>query len=218
MWGHPSRPELWAYAEGLVDGRGISSATARHVSGCALCRREVESFRRSIKLASSVPGLNPRDEFVTQILAAARNERKARRRMRPRALWLAAKCVGYAAAVAIIAAVYFQRVLDEVPEQWGGFSITPVAQNEAAMTVEDWRKTAGEIRTLAAAVGSRMKYADDARALQQARRVLALDAELMAAQAAAERNPGGQRAQFVIQSNLQRQASALKALYAGQTL
>jgi hypothetical protein len=218
MWGHPSKPELWAYAEGLVDGRGISSATARHVSGCAFCRREVESFRKSIELASAAPGLNPPDEFVSQILVAARHERKAKGRMRPRSLWIAAKSLGLAASVTFIAAAYFQSVLDAPAPGFGAATVSPARQSETALSVEDWREAAGQIRTLAAAVGARMKYAEDAGALQQARRVLALDAELMAAQAAAERNPGGQRPQLVINSNLRRQTSALKALYVGQTL
>ena len=37
MLGHPSKPELLAYAEGLVDGRGISAATARHITSCPVC-------------------------------------------------------------------------------------------------------------------------------------------------------------------------------------
>ena len=38
MLGHPSKPELLAYAEGLVDGRGISAATARHITSCPVCQ------------------------------------------------------------------------------------------------------------------------------------------------------------------------------------
>jgi hypothetical protein len=70
-----------------------------------------------------------------------------------------------------------------------------------------------EIHTLAAAVGSRPSVPRNLREWQQTRAVLALDADLAAARAALQRNPGCERASRVVNSNIQRQAQALKTLY-----
>ena len=103
MLGHPSKPELLAYAEGLVDRRSISAATARHMSSCPVCTREVAAIRSSIEFAASANTLNPSEDSVSRILIAARSERKATRRARGGTPALVFKGLAYAAGVAMSA-------------------------------------------------------------------------------------------------------------------
>ena len=72
MLGHPSKPELLAYAEGLVDGRGISTTTARHIKTCPVCSREAAEIRASIEFTASARQLDPAEDSISRILIAAR--------------------------------------------------------------------------------------------------------------------------------------------------
>ena len=218
MLGHPSKPELLAYAEGLVDGRGISAATARHMASCPVCTREVAAIRGSIEFAASANTLDLSEDSVSRILMAARTERKATRRARGGTPALIFKGFLYAAGVAIVSAVVFQSGL-------GGSGVNGLSKAASASrtissnaSAEELRRATAHIETFTAAVGSRTGARPSYRVWQQAREVLALDAELTAARAALRLNPASSRANQIINSNLKRQATALKSLYLERSL
>jgi hypothetical protein len=220
MLRHPSRLELLGYAEGLVDGRGISAAIARHIAGCKLCAGEVAAIRSSIEFTASANALEPSEELTTNILVAARGVRQAPRRARGRTVLVTFKSLMFAASVALCAAGYFRLVLGDAPGS-SERGVAPGTQERlvaALPSPDDVHKAIEEIQTLAAAVGSRTGAPQSLREWQQARAVLALNADLSAARAALERNPGCERATRVISTNIQRQAQALKSLYVERSL
>ncbi|NUM56382.1 MAG: hypothetical protein HUU46_22320 [Candidatus Hydrogenedentes bacterium] len=218
MLGHPSKPELLAYAEGLVDGRGISAATARHITSCPVCAREVAAIRSSIEFAKSANTLDPTEDSVSRILIAARTERKATRRARGGTPMLVLKGLAYAAGVAVVSAVVFQAGLSS--SGVSGLSRAASASRTIPSTTspEDMRRTSAQIETFAAAVGSRTDARPTYKTWHQAREVLAIDAALTAARAELKVNPANERANRVIDSNLKRQATALKSLYVERSL
>lgn len=218
MLGHPSRPELLAYAEGLVDGRGISTATARHVASCPVCAREVSAIRSSIEFTASARQLDPAEDSISRILIAARSERQATRRARGRTPMLVLKGLAYAAGVAVVSAVVFQVALRDPSANAISLSAGASRAVTTAESAEELRRAAEQIETLTAAVGSRSDAPRSYRVWQQAREVLALDAELSAARAALEQNPASERASRIVSTNIKRQADALKNLYVERSL
>jgi anti-sigma factor RsiW len=218
MLGHPSKPELLAYAEGLVDGRGISAATARHITSCPVCAREVAAIRESIAFAASANALDPSEDSVSRILIAARSERKATRRARGGTPALVAKGLAYAAGVALVSAVVFQAGLTPSGVNGVSRSASAVRTISSNVSAEDVQRTNAQIETFAAAVGSRTDARPNYRTWQQAREVLAIDAALTAARTELQLNPASERANRVINSNLKRQATALKSLYVERSL
>ncbi|MDZ4860300.1 MAG: hypothetical protein SGI88_15085 [Candidatus Hydrogenedentes bacterium] len=218
MLGHPSKPELLAYAEGLVDGRGISTTTARHVTTCPVCSREVAEIRGSIEFTASAHQLDPGEDSMSRILIAARSERKATRRARGGAPTLVLKGLAYVAGVAIVSAVVFQAGLGSPQASGISLSAGSARAGSSGESVDELRRATEQIETLTAAVGARPDAPRSYRVWQQAREVLALDAELTAARAALQQNPASERASKVMNSNLKRQADALKTLYMERSL
>jgi len=217
MLGHPSRPELLAYAEGLVDGRGISAATARHITACPVCAKEVAAIRSSIEFAASAHTLDPAEDSVSRILIAARTERRATRRARGGTPALLFKGIAYAAGVALVSAVVFKAGL--TASGANGFSRATASRTVASsVSADELRRASAQIETFAAAVGSRTDGRPSYRQWHQAREVLAIDAALTAARTELQTNPSSERANHVITSNLKRQATALKSLYVERSL
>jgi hypothetical protein len=214
MFGHPSKLELLAYAEGLVDGHGISTATARHVATCKDCAKEVADIRSSIEFTASADELHPSDELTSQILVAARSERRDQRRAHGRTPLIMLKGFAYAAGIIAFSTFYFSYALGNAPVSSRDLSVATSPRTvSTGPSEEEIRKATAEIYTLAAAVGSRPQAPRNLREWQQTRAVLALNADLAAARAALERNPGSERASRIIDANIQRQARALKTLY-----
>jgi len=218
MLGHPSKPELLAYAEGLVDGRGISAATARHMSACPVCAREVAEIRGSIEFTASAHTLDPAEDSVSRILIAARSERRATRRARGGTPALLAKGIAYAAGVALVSAVVFRSGL--AAPGANGLARAAAAPRTASPGAlhDEVRRASAQIETFAAAVGSRTDGRPSYRQWHQAREVLAIDAALTAARTELRANPSSERASRVIDANLKRQANALKSLYVERSL
>ena len=220
MLRHPSKPELLAYAEGLIAGQGISTATARHIAACPVCAREVAAIRNSFEFTQAAGNLDPSDDLTRTILIAARRERQAPKRMHGRTWFMTFKGLAYVASIALVSAVYFQFALGDRSTQPGP-AMQAVAQDRpmaALPSPEELRKATEEIRALAAAVGVRPGAPDSVREWRQTRTVLALNADLSAARAALDRNPGCERASLLITTNLRRQALALKSLYVERCL
>lgn len=214
LLGHPSKLELLAYAEGLVDGHGISTATARHVATCKDCAKEVADIRSSIEFTASADELSPSDDLTSQILVAARTERHVQRRARGKTPLIMLKGFAYAAGIVALSTFYFSYALGGAPASSPEMRVSAAPRTvSTGPSPEEIRKATTEIHTLAAAVGSRPSAPRNLREWQQTRAVLALDADLAAARAALQRNPGCERANRIINSNIQRQAQALKTLY-----
>ena len=108
-----------------------------------------------------------------------------------------------------------------------GAGPAPVPRHTAAVSTEttvaespteSLSKTVDEVQTLAAAVRAGHGKAPSPEEWVHRRVVSAMDADIAAAVAALERNPGNVRASHIVHANLERQAQALRSLYVERTL
>lgn len=220
MLKHPSKPDLLAHAEHLVSGHAIAHSIERHLAQCDQCRREVDAVRRSLELIEETPELEAHDDLSRQILLAARNERKMMHRVHHRRpVAQAARALAFAAGFAVVCVFSFQSALN--PSNAAAEVNSPAAvvaqETDADLSPEAIRQTETEVRRLAAAVETRA-LPHDPQAWQQARAVAMLEADLRAAEAALQRNPGHERATRLMQVSLKRQTEAWKSLYLAQQL
>jgi hypothetical protein len=220
MLKHPSRPELLAHAEHLVSGQAIAHGVARHLTQCDQCRREVDAIRRSLELVEDAPDLDAHDDLSQQILLAARNERQMMHTVRRRQpVAQLAKGLAFAAGFVVVCMFSFQSALDPLNAAAEANIPAPVVAQavDADLSPETIRQTETEVRRLADAVETR-GLPRDPQAWQQARAVAMLEADLRAAEAALQRNPGHERATRLMQVSLERQTEAWKSLYLAQQL
>ncbi len=229
---HPSRFELLAYAESLVDGHTLSAHTAKHLSGCAVCKAEVEAIRQSLAFVSHPEPLEPSESLTQGILQAARIERRALQQKRAkRSIVGVLKGGACAAGIVLVAAVSFGAALNSVAlngagqknESLRGAEARSAAPIVAARSLDEGpspeaiRTATARIETLAAAVRL-PSAAPSLWEIEQRRAASALSTDLAAAKAALERNPGCARATRVVNSNLERLPQTLKALYLERSL
>jgi hypothetical protein len=219
---HPSRFDLLAYAESLVDGHTLSAQTAKHLSGCASCKAEVEAIRQSLAFANHSKPLEPSDAFTRGILQAARTERHTLQQRRAlRSVAGVLKGAACAAGIVIVAAVSFGAALTSESWRDAGTRRTPAAvmvrTTDNSPSPELLRTATARIDTLAAAV-SAPSATPSLWEIEQRRAASALSADLAAAKAALERNPGCARASRVVNNNLERLPRTLKALYLERSL
>jgi hypothetical protein len=213
---HPGKSELFDHAESIVAHRPISAKIGGHIAGCRACQAEVEGMRASIEFAVEAPELEPSTDFTSQLLLAAQQERRAlnTRRSKMSVAASIAKIGGYAAAILLVGAICFSVALTGKP---GGAAVQAIETTpplDAATASRDaMAKTATDIETLASAVEQPSRKKPSLWELEHRRTVSALNANIEAARAALERNPGCDRANKIINVNMQRQAQALKALY-----
>ena len=214
---HLSRQALFAHAESLVDaGKPVEAAYAAHLSGCGACAAEVQAIRPTLEVARLALPLDPSPDLTAQILVRARSEK-----MRPQVpahhhrpgRWIAVCALAAGVMLVIGLAVYSRAVFTP--------SAAPILlSNTEASTVsqdaEHWTKTVTEVRSLVAA--TRTPVQANPREIAQRRAVQAMDKDIAAALSALERNPGCARASRIVQSNLERQAQALRNLYASRSL
>jgi hypothetical protein len=219
---HPTRYELLAYSEALETGQGISTELGRHVTACPSCSAEVRALRDSLALVRAAVDLEVPRDLTDQIIEAARAERRAqeRTRTRVRTMVSVAKGLAFAAGIVLVSALSFRTALADRP---GSSPAVHRADGSSSMfaanpSPEEIRSAAGRIATFASAVSARSTVPRNSIDLRNARTVAALDADLTVVRAALERYPGSERAHRLMQSNLQRQAQALKTLYVEQTL
>jgi len=219
---HPSRHQLFAYAENLVDeGRTLDAAIAGHIARCERCSAEVTEIRRSLDLVAQAPPLERGNEAVSQILMAAKRERGVGRK----SVYVATlmRGVGYAAAMLVVAGLAFSLALGDPSAPATAEAKTDAASAaDPAPTVarspESLREKAEEVATLAAAVRSTNAEPLSVRERERLRTVSQLDNDIAAAKAALQRNPGCVRATHIVHANLERQAEELRSLYVERAL
>jgi len=219
MLGHPSKYELFEYAEGLVGGPTVVAAkTAAHVAQCRACAAEAEAICRSLAFMAEAADLEASITSNIDIMLAARRERRAleRRRTCRHSVVALGKGLACAAGLALIMTVTVGAVLQEGPKNtWMRADASPPA---AVLSPEAIRRATAEIRTLAAAVQPGGRKPQTAWEQQGWRVVQALNDDIAEARAALERNPGCARAAALIHGNLARQAETLRRLYADREL
>lgn len=219
---HPAKHELLAYSEALETGQGISTEMGRHVTSCESCSVEVRAMRDSLTFVDAAPDLEVSPDLTNQILEAAKFERRAQRRARTllRTMAVAAKGLAFAAGIVIVSALSFRTALADRTGPAPMMHRTSVSQSTLPVSPspEEIRSASGKIATFASAVSARAVVPRNSIDLRNARTVAALDADLTVVRTALERYPGSERAHRLMQSNLQRQAQALKTLYVEQTL
>jgi len=119
-----------------------------------------------------------------------------------------------------VATLVFGAALNAAPSPEGGAPANP-AQHPAVVSASNQdalQRTAEEVRTLAAAVRSVSDRPQTPREREHRRAAALLDADIAAARQALQRNPGCERAEAIVNANLQRQAETLRALYLERSL
>jgi len=216
---HPTRQQLVAYAECLVDGRtAIPVPIAGHVQRCPQCTREVRLMRASLEFTASAPGLEPSSDLTAQILLGAKQERNTRRPRRLAVLWMGVKGLTFTAAMAAVTIVVFGAVLGDPGVGAIVQAVAPAEARAQEPSPEDLGKTASQVRKLAAAVRNPALESANPREWERRRALNAMDADIAAALDALERNPGCVRASHIVHANVERQARTLRDLYADRAL
>ena len=221
---HPRKNELMTYAESLAGkGGALSVKIGGHVAACKSCQAEVEGMRTSLEFIHSAPELEPTPEFTRQVLLAAQNERRLLQQRRGRqALASIAKGLSYAAGILVVGAACFGAALSDGSTDdatvHAAVRQTQTTPADTGISPEVLRQAAAEVQTLVAALSFQPKTPSSPWEIEYRRAAQALGADIEAARAALERNPGCARASQMIGSHLQRQAQTLKALYVERSL
>ena len=223
---HPSKTELLDYAACRL-GRGpLAASIGAHLATCKKCAAEADAMGRSLGFVAQAAPIAPSAELTSSILAAARREMQVRRSPL-RQFWnprRAFAVCAYAAAAVVVAAVSAAPVwlgqVDRIPGRQA--AVQPLAAPGSAAAQwsasDDFLAIASEVEVLANAVRNSFARPQSAAERIRQRAVTALDAEIEAALAALQRNPGCTRATQLVQANLERQAETLRALYAERNL
>lgn len=216
---HPKTTELMSYAEGLVDrGATLESATAAHIAQCPACAKEVESIRTSLEWTRKAEDVEPSPEFKAKVLLASQYERRvaARADFQRKVAMATGKVAAAATLVTLLAwyAISEKNVTPVEAVQTSHKTHAGVGDNPVRMSsIEDVRRTAREVKTLAAAVDSSHRAPRSYREEVRWRAVTSFDEDITFALAALEQNPQCVRASRMVYANLQRQAKALRSLY-----
>lgn len=218
---HPSREDLLAYAESLVDqGAPVSSALAAHVTACKRCSAEVREIRESLDFTASAQELEPSKDLTAQILLAVQSKK------RPGMHWRIPGAARAAAAIALTGFAlapglfWFQYVL--APPDAAPAARAPAAQEDTTpvrrVTGPERRARDLNIRRLSDALTA-VPEARQHPAEQRLRRIAGAAAEDAAiARDALRRNPGSLRARQALDQALEAREAALRTLYLVQTL
>lgn len=218
---HPTRYQLVAFAENMLDRRApVSAAMASHIASCPACAAEIQAIRTCLEFTASAPGLEPSSDLTGQILLSAQHERRIHQTQQHKG-WTpvtrALQGIVYTAALAAIAVVVFGAALGRNAN--GNAAMAPLPQMaENAPSPESIKKKAEEVETLSAAVRSVMDKSLSPLERRKMLAVNAMDADIAAAMSALERNPGCARATHIVNANLQRQAETLRNLYVERKL
>lgn len=219
---HPAKPLLLAYAESLVDERSqVSAAVAGHVARCPVCAREVQAMRDSLGFAADAPCIEPSETLTAGILFQAQSTRHALKTHRRRSATLTLiQGLACAAGIVLVATVYFSAALEAGNEGAVAAPVTSAAKQVAEMvpSIETLREAAAEIQTLSAAISAPSGAPRTLWEREHLHAVRVLNADIAAALAALERNPGCTRATNLVNANIQRQAETLRTLYIERSL
>lgn len=216
---HPTRYQLVAYTETMVDRNApVSAVLAAHVAACPMCAAEVKSIRASLECAARAALLEPSSDLTAQILLKAKSEREETRvRRRPSSFGVAFRMIAFTSALAAVAVMVFGAAIGQ-PISMKPLE-TALQQVSTVMPSADViQKAAAEVKALGAAMRTATSKPQSLQELEQRRTVSAMDADIAAAQAALQRNPGCVRATHIVNANIQRQAETLRHLYIERTL
>lgn len=219
---HPTRRQLVAFAETLLDRRApVSALLARHVARCTKCAQEVKHIRASFELTALAPAPEPSDDLAQRIMAQARKARQST----GGASHTAPAASGGLRAAACVAGL--------VALAWFSFgaalngpaalpSAVPVVYAADAESVSEppgvLRHHVDTVEALSTALSRREDTLSSPRDAGHRRTLEALDRDVRAALAALERNPGCPRANQVVHMSLERQLEGLRNLYLDRTL
>ncbi len=221
---HPTRRQLVAFAESLVDrSASVSALMASHVANCPGCAREVKRIRASLELAALSPTPEPSRELTPRIIAQARKARRGQQAaLRTSsggiALLKYAACVS---GVIMLAWFSFSAALDGSPAPAPFVSVyaaTTDVVEAPAPTPGALQQQTAVVRALSTAVSHQREALLSPVDNGRRRMIEALDNDLSAALAALERNPGCVRANQVVHMSLERQLEGLRSLYLDRTL
>jgi len=217
---HPSQPELMNYAESVVRGLPISVEIAKHVALCLACRDEVAGKRASLEFTYKASELEPSSEMAAQLLLAVQKERKALEALRTShriSLVRVSQGVSFAAMLAIVAGGWFALVsgsgATSLNRSNTGLKDLGLAEPSAEILTQ-----AREIEHFAQAVLNRAEGAESVREYTLRRTANEMQADLVQAANALERNPGSARANQIMNASLRSQALTLKQLYVERSL
>lgn len=181
------------------------------------------AIRASLEFTSSARDLDPSVELTGQILHNARSARNCRQRHRGIPIVSILRAFAFVAGIVALATASFGLALSR-----GGLLVPPTAAAGGEMTQsdatlaetqqKDLERVASEVRMLSGAVRPATMATSSPEELKQWRAVRSMDADIAAARAALERNPGCERASSIVNANLQRQAETLRNLYVGRAL
>ena len=221
---HPTRRQLVAFAESLVDRRAsVSALMASHVASCSGCAREVKRIRASLEIAALSPTPEPSRELTPRIIAQARNARR-RQQASVRASSGITTLFKYTASVSgiiVLAWFSFSAALDGTPVTAplaSVYATTSGMEETTAPTPGVLQQQTAVVRALSTAVSHQRDALLSPVDTGRRRMIEALDSDLSAALAALERNPGCVRANQVVHMSLERQLEGLRSLYLDRTL
>lgn len=215
---HPTRQQLVAYAESLVDRRAsVSAALASHITSCPQCTHEIRKIRGSFEFTGAAHGLEPSADLTAQILLEAKRARQAEEEvLRWRSpFWTFCQSACSLAALIALGSVMFHQVLQAQAPQMPKPSAIALEETLAAgVTLE---RATDQIRVLSSAVQNEESQPTSLQERERWRMVGAIGADIAAARAALERNPGCVRATHIVNANIQRGAETLRDLYVEQS-
>jgi len=219
---HPTKRDLMTYVEGLIDGN-VNAATARHVSQCSVCRSEVHSIRHSLEFVGNAHALKPSQDLSRRILTGARAARPRRNRFQRTAYraFAVAKGTAFVAGIAFVCAVWFTVTIMDTPSSVTGQPVAHApnaAETGVRIASDELHRATTEIETLAGAVITRNQQPNSRREWHYARRLINVNAQLSAAQAALERNPSSPRAIRLVDTGLRHQRDTLMTLIRERSL
>ena len=218
---HPSKHDLLAYAESLVDRNvPISAKLAAHVASCGSCLADARQMRACLEVIASSPDLVPSRELTSKILLAAQNRRSVTSRRGPRAIGFAALLRGlaYSTAILVVGFLSFAAAIGRGAPAPAPQSLASTPAPDSRLSPEAIRKATAEIQSLAAAVSFSPSHRRTPIEQEHRRALYSLSNDLAAAQEALARNPGCLRASRLVHMNLQRQAQTLRTLYVERSL
>ena len=220
----PNQGQMLDYVESLVDRKPVPSSIAGAVSASEDTASEARAMRDTLEFLSNTPDIEPSGDLTRRILLEARDARRPERQAafrRASALQAILGGTVYVGAMSFVCLVVFSAAVYSPPEPEGsrGVETSAVLEADAGFSAESLQDTADEVRVLSAVVGREPSSASASPdSWRHMRAISAMDADIIAALEALERNPGCDRATKVVYSSLQRQADSLREVYVERKL
>lgn len=221
---HPTRTQLIAYAEALVDGRGpIFSGIARHLAECPQCSAEVEAICSSLRFLNSAPKIEPPKELSLEILKRAREQkRKVEQNSIPvkkHSKLLTAVCISIWLIIGYIlfGISYNPSLFENNPGSPNMFMQMASPKDQPTIEKNKEKDVWHEIELLGSALTPVFRNSPGYSS-RQLRSVSIIDRELECAQSALRKNPTCARANEILQKGVRQKAELLRQIYLERVL